>query len=245
MKSIFDKNYEDDLDTLERICLLDIKDRHDALMEEVKGFPVSPVVLDDGTIVLPSESEHPIALTAHYDKEQGSYGYNDNGMSLVAILGMLDELPKNVEVVFTNGEENGFGGAKRYVHYRKKRSPVHCINLDVCGVGDTIYMDRLNSTLLYGITDVVEGGMPPNDGAYFAYRGIESVCLSASYGTDFDKGIRIINSTIHNADFDNRIDILDFDMLPRIREMVLRMTGIIEKGTCVAVEKGLHAWQSI
>lgn len=205
-----------DYETLVRICKRDFDERQQALLAEVSKW--NPIVLDGGTIVLPSEEKSQIALVAHYDKVTGSYGYNDNGMSIVAILGLLGKLPKNVEVVFTNGEETGSTGAKEYIH--KRGSDIsRCVNLDVCGYGDTLYMDRMNWTKNDGV-EAVTGNMPWNDGREFKINGIESVCVSTSEGTDFRNGIHQIWKTIHNNDLDNRLDVLNFDVLEKVRNAV-------------------------
>lgn len=207
-----------DVETLLNICKKDFVERQQALLGEIMSRNKNPLVLEDGTLVIPSKSERPVSLVAHYDNVSGSFGYNDNGMSIVAILGMLDHLMENVEVVFTNGEECGSTGAKKYLSQRIAK-PLACVNLDVCGYGDTIYLDEMNSTFSTGVS-AVRGAMPWNDGRMFERQGIPSVCVSTSYGNEFNKGIGLIWKTIHNQELDNRVEVLNFDLLPRVRKVV-------------------------
>ncbi len=207
---------ENDYERLVRICRKDFTERQKALLDEIASR--NPLVLDDGTIVLESRVANPVALVAHYDNVNGSYGYNDNGMSIVAILGMLDALPANVEVVFTNGEERCSIGARNYLESRTEK-PIGCVNLDVCGYGDTIYLDRMNCKCS-DVVEAVTGSMPWNDGRVFKDNGIPSVCVSTSRGTDFNNGIREIWRTIHNNSLDNRLDVLNFGLLPKVRDTV-------------------------
>jgi len=223
---------------LVRICKVNFNERQKALFNEIKMSGRKPLVLKDGTIVLPSDTEHHIALVAHYDNVPDSYGYNDNGMSIVAILGILDRLPNNVEVVFTNGEETGFTGAMEYIRSRGKQVS-HCINLDVCGYGDTVYLDKMNSTFADGV-DAVTGNMPCNDGMVFQEYGIESVCLSTSKGSNFHKGIHDIWQTIHNNTFDNRLDILNFELVPKVQNTVEKLIGAINSSSKQTVVSTIH-----
>ena len=97
----------------------------------------------------------------------------------------------------------------------------------MCGFGDRVYLDRMNSTHLDGIKDVVNGCCPVNDAWRFRDRDIESTCVSTSYGDDFNEGIRKIFDTMHNARYDNRVDILDFDILPKVRDKVMEIIDTI------------------
>ncbi len=123
---------------LKRICQRTSDGRRDAIERELLAQGIGYRVLKDGTLVVPARREDRrdiVALCAHYDVVPGSMGYNDNGMSIVIILGMLDALPDNVEVVFTNGEESGMTGAREYLEYTHGMLKA-CVNLDACGCFD-------------------------------------------------------------------------------------------------------------
>ena len=215
-----------DYKRLIHICQKEFQLRQQRLLETIVNAKYQ--LLSDGTIVLPSSVPRPIALVAHYDNDPESLGYNDNGMAVVAILGLLERLPDNVEVVFTNGEEIGFVGAETYLEMRKPQ-PRFCINLDVCGFGDRIYIDKMNSTCLDEIKDVVTGRMPGNDAYAFKRCGIESICLSTSEGDDFNEGIDKIIRTIHNDCFDNNLNFINFGILPKVRDKVMEIIEIVNK----------------
>ena len=211
---------------LVRVCQRDVEERRNAILAEAASSSSRAVsVLDDGTVVLPSCAERKIALVAHYDCVNGSYGYNDNGTGVVAILGMLDSLPANVEVVFTNGEERGSTGAKAYLA-SGAGGIAGCVNLDVCGCGERVYLDTMNFRCA-GIVDAVCGDMPWNDGRVFMNHGIQSVCVSAGDGDDFRAGIAGILETIHNNRMDNRLDAINFGVLPKVRKTVCEIIGMM------------------
>ena len=64
-------------------------------------------------------------------------------MSIVIALEMLDALPDNVEVVFTNDKEVGQTGAEEYLaSMRNDLRP--CIALDACSDFDAGYLDPKN-----------------------------------------------------------------------------------------------------
>ena len=195
---------------LKTLCQKKNSERQAVLERELHLRQKKYCNLDDMAIVLPSECDTPVLLCAHFDTAPGSLGYNDNGMALVTILNMLDKLPSHVEVVFTNCEECGFLGARHYLACCRK-NPRLCINLDVCGIGDMIYCDPMNS----GITpaDCKIGRMPPSDAVVFAGKHIPALCLSTSYrNMEFLEGIHAICQTIHGNHLDNDLDVINFDL---------------------------------
>lgn len=104
-------------------------------------------------LFLKSDAENPILLVAHYDAylEKGNGippGANDNGSGIGACLESLTEL-KNlpVDVAFFAGEEWGMYGSLDYcsevIHSKNEPKLVCC--LDMCGVGDTLYVSETTS----------------------------------------------------------------------------------------------------
>lgn len=220
-----------DVQRLKWLCQKCIDARRHNLLDEISSLGRKPFVLDEGTIVLPAGHdgegmEKVCSLVAHYDNVHGSYGYNDNGMALVAVLGILDRLPPHVEIVLTNGEECGASGSREYLRCRTAK-PLRCVNIDVCGFGDKLYLDRMNSTNWSdGVAKRATCGMMPfNDAKMFVSEGVESVCVSTSIGDDFRKGIDEIWRTIHNNSLDNRLDLLNFRLLDDVREALLELVG--------------------
>ncbi len=178
--------------------------------------------LDGMALVIPSKERNAVVIAAHFDAAAGSLGFNDNGMALVAVLSVLDHLPVNVEVVFTNGEERGFLGAQYYLEHTGKHI-LSCMNLDVCGFGEQIYLDPMNFPLSKEFcTGCKTGRMPSNDAAVFADRGIPAFTLSAGPGAvPFQEGIGRICETIHGGPLDNRPEILNFGLIGTVGKKIL------------------------
>ena len=208
---------------IEKLCSSNNGQRADALKSELAAQKVDFECQEDMAVVVPAAADDAVVLCAHFDTFPGSFGYNDNGMSLAVILSLLKRLPKNVEVVFTNGEECGFLGARHYLMHNGKRIR-GCVNLDVCGFGDMLYCDPMNSDI--DPSGCKTGRMPLNDGCIFAANGIPSLTLSAGPAEmSFRDGIRQIGKTIHNGPLDNRLEVLNFGLPELVGSFVLRAIG--------------------
>lgn len=84
-----------------------------------------------------------IVLGAHYDSVPGSTGANDNGAGVCVLLAWLRSAlhhppPFPLDVVFFDLEERGQIGSRAYVARATHEDLLAMINLDVCGVGDTL-----------------------------------------------------------------------------------------------------------
>jgi aminopeptidase YwaD len=84
-----------------------------------------------------------LVLGAHYDSVPGSTGANDNGAGVVVLLTWLrlalTHPPNNpLDVVFFDLEELGQLGSQAYLDRVGAENVLAMINLDICGVGDTI-----------------------------------------------------------------------------------------------------------
>ena len=215
---------------LRRICQDTNDERRKAIERELLSMGIVYRVLDDGTLVIPArhhDRQGTVAVCAHYDVVPGSKGYNDNGMSIVIVLGMLNALPGNVEVVFTNGEEYGQTGAREYLKYANHMLKV-CINLDVCGCYDDVYLDPMNCPEAKKLSGCKKGRMPHSDACIFRDNGIPSVCFSTGKAdVDFQTGIRFICSTLHNGPMDNDFSLLNFEMIPKVQDKVIELIGMI------------------
>ena len=210
---------------IQRICLLNNERRAEALKSELAGQRVDFECREDMAVVLPAAADDAVVLCAHFDAVPGSFGYNDNGMSLAIILSLVKRLPKNAEVVFTNGEESGFLGARYYLNHTHKRI-LGCVNLDVCGFGNMLYCDPMNSGL--ELPRCKTGRMPLNDGCIFAANGIPTLTLSTGPAdVSFAEGIRQIGRTIHNGPLDNRLEILNFELPEAVGSFALQAIGAL------------------
>jgi len=84
-----------------------------------------------------------IVLGAHYDSVPGSTGANDNGAGVCVLLAWLRGAlhhppPFPLDVVFFDLEERGQIGSRAYVARTVHEDLLAMINLDICGVGDTL-----------------------------------------------------------------------------------------------------------
>ena len=205
---------------IQRVCLLNNEQRAEALKSELAVQNVHFECREDMAVVVPSAEDDAVVLCAHFDAVPGSFGYNDNGMSLAIILSLMKRLPEIAEVVFTNGEECGFLGARYYLKHSRKRI-LGCVNLDVCGFGNMIYCDRMNSAL--ELPGCKTGRMPLNDGCIFAANGIPALTFSTGPAeVPFAEGIRQIGRTIHNGPLDNQLEVLNFELPDSVGSFVLR-----------------------
>jgi aminopeptidase YwaD len=84
-----------------------------------------------------------LVLGAHYDSVLGSTGANDNAASVAILLTLLRDYRRHppklpCEIVFFDLEETGNWGSRVYVRRFAAEPILAMINLDICGVGDTI-----------------------------------------------------------------------------------------------------------
>ena len=215
---------------LKRICKETNERRREAIERELLSRGIGFRVLKEGTLVIPAKNhdrQNTMAVCAHYDVFPHSKGFNDNGMSIIIILGMLDALPDNVEVVFTNGEESGMTGATEYLKDVNKTLKA-CINLDVCGCFDEVYLDPMNCEQAKNLTGCKKGTMPASDAMIFSFNNIPAVCFSTGKAdVEFQAGIELICKTMHGCSLDNDFSLLNFEMIPIVQEKVLELIGLI------------------
>lgn len=220
--------FESEKSLLKRICLKNNAARVEALENELKKRRVQYENWHDMAVVVPSTAEKAIVLSAHLDAVEGSFGYNDNGMAVVAALGLIGKLPGNVEIVFTNYEEEGGLGAEYYLA-RTQKQIIGCVNLDVVGCFNQVYLDPMNCSAGRSLSNCKQGRMPYSDAYVFAERGIPSVCFSSGPAeTDFCSGIKMICSTLHNNCNDNNFSMLNFEMIEKISENVKKMIDLMK-----------------
>lgn len=84
-----------------------------------------------------------LVLGAHYDSVPGSTGANDNGAGACVLLAWLRSAlhhppPLPLDDVFFDLEERGQIGSRAYVARAAHEDLLAMINLDICGVGDTL-----------------------------------------------------------------------------------------------------------
>jgi Zn-dependent M28 family amino/carboxypeptidase len=220
--------FEEEKEVLKRICVKSNAERQSALENELRAMDIHYENLNDLALVVPSQTERKIVLCAHFDAVAGSYGYNDNGMALVTVLKMLGRLPSNVEAVFTNCEECGLMGAEYYIEHTGAKNIKGCINLDVVGCFDQVYLDPMNFEAARQLTNCKQGTMPMSDAKVFAWGGIPTVCFSSGPSAEnFEEGIEEIKATLHNNWNDNRFELLNFEMIGKVTAEVKKAIDLM------------------
>ncbi len=222
--------FEEEKEMLKRICVKSNVKRQSALENELRARGIRYKNLNDMALVVPSKTERKIVLSAHFDAVEGSYGYNDNGMALVTVLKMLGQLPANVEAVFTNCEECGLMGAEYYLEHNDVKNIKGCINLDVVGCFDQVYLDPMNFAAARRLTNCKQGEMPRNDAVAFAGSGVQAVCFSSgpSSAGNFRSGIMKIGTTLHNNWNDNKFEMLNFEMIEKVAAEVRKTIDLMD-----------------
>lgn len=219
--------FETEKTLLKRLCRSSNTARRNVLEEELRSRGINYENWQDMALIVPSAREDVVVLCAHFDAVRGSYGYNDNGMALVTVLKMLGTLPDRVEVVFTNCEEQGALGALHYLDHTHKHV-AGCINLDVVGCFDQVYLDPMNCAAARQLVHCKQGTMPPSDAYAFARRGVPSVCFSCGPAdTDFGSGSGQICSTLHNNCNDNKFELLNFAMIEKVAAAVRKAEELL------------------
>lgn len=181
-----------------------------------------------------------IILGAHYDAVDGSTGANDNGSGVCILLKMVEEylrIPPTIplEIIFFDGEELGCLGSKAYLNSVHNEDILTMINLDICGVGDTIVVGPAknleNSLLGEALNEAEKLGnhkvellkqLPSGDDRSFESKGISNISVCILDHPDIPtieevlalkKGDKIKNypsilETMHNGPRDS-IDVID------------------------------------
>ena len=134
-----------------------------------------------------------LVIGAHYDSVRGSTGANDNAAAVCILLKMaeyyLEHPPEApVDLVFFDLEEGGAAGSRAFVRRFRKQAILSMINLDICGVGDTILAAPRKNLRKNPLRSIVRHPMrtanhavrivdalPKGDEASFEIKGIPNV----------------------------------------------------------------------
>jgi hypothetical protein len=110
--------------------------------------------------IIPFRGQHPVVLTAHYDRVAGSPGANDNSAAVFQLLKAAIRLnEQNIDqwiIIFTDKEElgqgEGIGEQGSFSLAQKLRScgivKARIFNFDACGTGDTFVFSSTTDYLL-------------------------------------------------------------------------------------------------
>ena len=183
---------------------------------EMDGFDVKNI------IIRARRQRGKIAILAHYDIFPGSSGFNDNSTGVVTLLNLQDRLPDNVELVFTDREENSGRGCEAYLAGYPK--PRIAVNVDVVGLGNRIFFEK------YGNPDAIdtEGtemesfkGVPFSDSYILNRAGVPNILLLT--GPNRRELISAIFNAQHGNAGDGRIELISEDTMNRVFKTVRRI----------------------
>lgn len=158
------------------------------------------------------EAPQRFVIGAHYDCVPGSTGANDNGAGVCVLLAWLRSAlhrppPFPVDVVFFDLEELGQIGSRAYVERFASEDIVAMINLDICGVGDTLLiapsLDMKQSELRQSLLKANQLGfcssrlvdaLPPGDDLSFAHAGVPTLSVGILPSEDVEPLIEAVKA---------------------------------------------------
>lgn len=195
-----------------------------------------------------------VVLGAHYDAVEGSTGANDNGSGVCILLKYLEDYIKSfpnipqvpVEFVFFDCEEIGALGSIAYLNRVLEEDIKAYINLDICGVGDTIVIapkKNLEGDLGNAINSVAElkkhnfkaiDELPGGDDCSFERKNIPNISVCSLENSDVEvmeevaavlnyekepKKVPKIIETMHNGPRDS-IDVIEENSMKIVLDWV-------------------------
>jgi len=179
-------------------------------------------------IIIPArEQVNKIVLCAHYDVVYGSSGYLDNTSAIVLVLSILPDLLKhdNVEIIFSDREEQGGTGASHYCNM-SKTVPRLVVNLDIIGHGEVLYYCRYNvhSTILEKLNEkCIEQNYPFCDFNIFRMNQFPCVSIISAPSGPFQAALTADYTCMHRGKFDGDMDKIDINTLERTQIVLLEL----------------------
>jgi Iap family predicted aminopeptidase len=188
-----------------RLALTDQRARRKCVLGELEALGLPHQVLRtetsgrlaDNIVVSLGQGTPHLLLGAHYDAVPGSTGANDNASGvavLVDLIRSLSDAPSRspLHIVFFDLEEQRLAGSRAYIRHMAPGDICAMINLDTCGVGDTILiapqadlegglLQRIVPTTLHdGAHAQVMERLPPGDETSFSEAGIPAVTVGVA-----------------------------------------------------------------
>lgn len=200
-----------------------------------------------------------LVLAAHYDSAPGSSGANDNAAGVAILLSLLREYRQHppalpCDIVFFDLEEAGGWGSRAYVERFAAAHILAMLNLDVCGVGDTILIGPCHSCeewpLQAAVDAAVQRGagrvrvvrhLPLGDDASFAAVGIPSLSVTIAPEADVEPLLAAVPAmrqlrpagqmpaiaeTIHSGPRDT-VDVVEESAMQAVRACVRGMVAAL------------------
>jgi len=145
-----------------------------------------------------------LVIGAHYDSVLGSTGANDNGSGVAILLDLARTLRIElhlapVDIVFFDLEEQEWLGSRSYLKCISPDDICAYINLDICGVGDTIviaprinvetgFLQKIITAMLLDSTYPIQvmEWLPPGDETSFKQVGIPYITVGVTPSDDIE-----------------------------------------------------------
>ncbi len=142
------------------------------------------------------QSTRKFIIGAHYDIWPKSGGINDNGaavyilLQLIQYLSTFSKLQYSYDFVFFDWEEKGLLGSKFYLENASSDEIIEMINLDMCGLGDTLLFNQTPASeidlatqlkticLTQNLKYQILPSLPPGDNLSFEKQGISAVSIA-------------------------------------------------------------------
>lgn len=198
------------LSYVERMAVADQQARRATLLAILRELQAPFVVyreeIDDhcleNIVVRLGQATPRLVLGAHYDSVPGSTGANDNAAGVAILLSLLRgyrDCPPGLpcDIVFFDREESGRWGSRAYVRRFAAEQTLAMINLDVCGVGNTLLLGPRKNSEEWPLQDAIQAilrqlavpiriveQLPPGDEASFEAVGIPNLSLTVLPGED-------------------------------------------------------------
>ena len=184
--------------------------------EKVGGYTVRNIV------ICARRQKGKITVVAHHDVFPGSFGYNDNSSGVVTLLKLQEKLPDNVELVFTDREENSGCGCEAYLSGYSL--PRIAINVDVVGLEGRIFFEKYgdpNAIHTGGTEMELFEGIPFSDSYILKRAGVPNILLLA--GPSKENLIEAIFQAQHRSPGDGNIELISEDTMDRVLEKVKQL----------------------
>ena len=211
----------------------DSNDRFDSILAYIQKETSNVVIQEFNSdiygsvrnIIIPATNAPKILLVAHHDVIKGSKGYNDNGSGVAISLNILKYVIQNnitnVEFLFSDKEEFGGIGIRHYLENNIKRlDKTFGINLDVCGLGDTIFFKRYITKRSIKLPSENELDVPFSDSYVLQQFNVENVLFITGID-DKTKLISYIFEHQHNGHLDNKIEELNDTIMQKVYDLVI------------------------
>ena len=191
-------------------------------LQEVRAADQFSGLNDLTNIVFPAKDQNnKTTIMAHWDLYPGSLGYNDNSSGVITLLKLQDHIPDNVEMILTDGEEIGGQGCRHYLN--SYSMPKQAINIDVVGLAGKIFYETYVMDTTFNIPKSFEyySHIPFSDSYALEDYGVPNILILT--GKNKDTLIADIFHAEHNGINDNKIEMINEDIMNDVFESVLEM----------------------